>query len=67
MCCGVVCSLHKQTDGQTSAFLFTSQVHQSMISVTVLLTSGYAEPYLLICVKRVAKLPDLTKDLLLSK
>ena len=63
-----MCSLHKQTDGQTSAFLFTSQVHQSMVSVAVLLA-------LWICItlpidnggSRVVKVPGLTNDVMLSK
>ena len=70
MRCGVVCLLHKQTDGQTGAFLFTSLIHQSMVSVAVLLTFWLCSTGTLPIDKggsRVVKVPGLTKDVTLSK
>ena len=65
VCCGVLCSLHKQTDGQTSAFLFTSPIHQSMVSVglRVLLTFWICRTLPIDkCVSRVVKVPVLTNN-----
>ena len=70
MCCGVVCLLHKQTDGQTGAFLFTSPIHQSMASVAVLLTFWLCSTGTLPidkCVSRVVKVPGLTMLYCLSR
>ena len=65
-----MCSLHKRTDGQTSAFLFTSPIHHSMVSAAVLLTFWVCSTGILPFDKggsRVVKVPGLTKDVMLSK